>query len=99
MNDSAKKTPLSREQALSILGIAASLLVFAFILYIAYLPNRAGPVDQNRISEREAKRMKNRAEQQAKAAGYEWIDKEQGTLRIPIDQAMALTVEDLEQEK
>lgn len=83
----------------SILGVLGTLLIFIFIIIIAYLPNRSESVDSERIKERELNLKQNKAAQQSQANSYGWIDKTAGVIRIPIDEAVELAVEKLTQKQ
>ena len=97
MNKPVNRKSTPGQGLASALGILGALLIFAFILYIAYLPNRPRAVDQDRIAERYANRRENDANQQSRATSYEWIDREEGIVRIPIDRAMILVVDQWQQ--
>jgi hypothetical protein len=79
---------------LSFTGIIGAILVFAVILFVAYLPSRPAPVDQAANAARQAKADEARAAGAAKLTGYEVINVEAGTVRIPIEDAMNATVAD-----
>ena len=77
---------------LSLVGVIGAILVFAAILFVAYLPSRPAAVDQAVNEARQAKADEARAEGVAKLTGFEVIDAEAGTVRIPIQDAMDSTV-------
>lgn len=77
---------------LSLVGIIGAILVFGAILFVAYLPSRPDPIDQAVNEERQAKADQARAAGVAKLVGFEVIDAEAGTVRIPIADAMDSTV-------
>jgi hypothetical protein len=77
---------------LSLVGIIGAILVFGAILFVAYLPSRPDPIDQAVNQERLAKADEARAAGVAKLVGFEVIDAEAGTVRIPIADAMDSTV-------
>lgn len=77
---------------LSLVGIIGAILAFAAILFVAYLPSRPDPIDQAVNQERQAKADQARAAGLAKLVGFEVIDAEAGTVRIPIVDAMNSTV-------
>ena len=83
-------SPSSR--LLSLTGIIGAILVFAVILFVAYLPSRPTAVDQAVNDARQAKADEARAAGVAKLTGYEVINEEAGTVRIPIQDAMDQTV-------
>ena len=91
------ESPSLFQSILSIVGVTAGLLIFALILYLAYVPNRPGLVDAARIEQRELFLAQNEAEQVERANNYSWVNRQQGIVRIPIDQAMDLTVKEWQQ--
>lgn len=96
---SKEQKPFGLQSLFSILGVLGSLLIFIFIIIIAYLPNRSESVDSERIKERELNLKQNKAAQQSQANSYGWIDKTAGVIRIPIDEAVELAVEKLAQKQ
>jgi hypothetical protein len=78
---------------LSFAGIIGALLVFAVIFYVADLSSGVSAVDQLANEARQAKADEARAAGAAKLSGYEVIDAEAGVVRIPIEEAMAATVD------
>ena len=77
---------------LSLVGIIGAILAFGAILFVAYLPSRPDPIDQAINEERQAKADEARAAGVAKLVGFEVIDAEAGTVRIPSEDAMDSTV-------
>lgn len=87
-------TQVSKSNALlTFLGSLGAILIFALILFIAYLPNRPEPVDAEVVAERQAKADEARVAGVKKLTSLEVIDAETGTARIPIEDAMTATVE------
>ena len=88
------KTPISKSNyLLTILGSLGAILIFALILFLAYLPNRPDPVDAGVMAERQAKADESRAAGIKKISTFELIDLNSGVVRIPIEDAMRHTVE------
>ncbi len=83
---------------LTFLGSLGAILIFALILFVAYLPNRPDPVDAQVNATRQAKADEARAAGIKKLTTYEVIDAAAGTARIPIKEAMLLTVDAYDQE-
>lgn len=73
---------------LSLTGIVGAILVFAVILYVAYLPGRPPAVDYKVGEARKQTADEAQAAGIAKITGYEVIDAEAGVVRIPIEAAM-----------
>jgi hypothetical protein len=88
------------------LAVLGCFVVFLVVLYIAYLPPRqaAAEVDLGRIppeeqwkytpAGRQAHLDEMRAREQAAQTAYAWIDRSKGTVQLPIDRAMELTLRD-----
>lgn len=79
---------------LTFLGSLGGILIFVLIIWIAYLPNRPEPVNAQAAADRQAKADEARAAGIALISSTEVIDAEAGKVRIPVDQAMKLLVED-----
>jgi hypothetical protein len=77
---------------LSIVGIIGSLLLFLLILWLTYLPTRQGKVDATLRMEREAMLTSSKAAAIQSLSAYEKVPGTVETFRIPIEQAMELTV-------
>ena len=77
---------------LTFLGCLGAFLVFVLIIFIAYLPNRPERVDAQVYATRQAKADESRAAGVQKLTNYEVIDAEAGTARIPIEEAISLTI-------
>lgn len=89
----SQQEPFKVNRLLSLIGIVGTILVFAVILYAAYLPGRPPVVDYKIAEKRKQAADETRAEGLAKITSYEVIDAETGLVRIPINEAMNLTVE------
>lgn len=74
------------------LGSLGAILIFALIIFLAYLPNRPEPVDQAVSEERQAKADEARAAGVAKITKYE--EKGDESFQIPVNEAMDFVVED-----
>lgn len=74
------------------LGGLGAILIFALIIFLAYLPNRPEPIDQAAAEERQAKADEAIAQGIAKITKY--TVNGDGSIQIPVDTAMDLVVED-----
>ncbi|CAI8277621.1 MAG: Uncharacterised protein [Opitutia bacterium UBA7350] len=88
----SSSTPAFLNRSFTFIGALGAILIFAAILYVAYLPNRAERVDAAVIAERQAKADEARASSIAKLNGFALVNKEAGTVRIPIELAKELTL-------
>ena len=87
------ETQVSKSNTLlTFLGCLGALLVFVLIIFIAYLPNRPEAVDAQVSATRQAKADESRAAGIQKLTNYELINAEAGIARIPIKEAMSLTI-------
>jgi hypothetical protein len=87
-------TPVSKSNTLlSFLGSLGAILIFALILFLAYLPNRPAPVDAQIKADRQSKADEARAAGIQKLTSLEVVDAEAKIARIPIEDAMLMTVE------
>jgi hypothetical protein len=82
------------------LGVVLLLLVFgAIVIAVIGLAPRSDTYEQKRALDR-AKKLKDLRDDDAKAlTSYAWIDKNKGTVRVPIERAMELTVAELANKK
>jgi hypothetical protein len=87
--------PSDRKVLFSAFGWIGVIFIFALILAVAYLPNRAVDAEEINAGERLQLRQEVEAEQDRLVASYEWVNLEEGTVRLPVERAMRLTVEDL----
>lgn len=93
-NELAGEPSLSRKTR-NFIGFAGCILVFLFILFVAYLPNRPEPVDQEIIEERLNRLDEARRAARSKMEQYAVIDRADGVFRIPVERAQRLLVEEL----
>ena len=75
--------------------------IFALIVFIAYLPKTPAPLaDGVRTPEqRKAALAELRAKEKAAATTYGWVDQANGVVRIPIDEAVQITITELKVKK
>ncbi|HKB89336.1 MAG TPA: hypothetical protein VKC60_02340 [Opitutaceae bacterium] len=102
MSDSATvTTSSSRSPLFTVLGAIGCFAIFLLIVFIAYLPKKPDQVEQGNLSpeERKTKLVELRANEKKVATSYAWIDQAKGVVQIPIDEAMRLTVQDLQTKK
>jgi hypothetical protein len=87
--------PSDRKVLISALGWLGVIFVFLLILAVAYLPNRSVSQEEIAAAERMSIRNATRGEQTRLVTSYEWVDRENGVVRIPVERAMKLTVDEL----
>ena len=88
------------------IAIVGCMLAFALVVYIAYLPNRGGPptVDLSKVPEDQKWRydhqsrvehlLQLRANEADKLTHYSWVDQSAGVVRLPVERAMQLIVQE-----
>jgi len=81
------------------ISILGCLLIFAAIMVVAYLPNRPDPVTQQLAVQRGATASESLAAQETTATTYGWVNQNEGIVRIPVERAMKITVEEMQQEQ
>ncbi|MFP4068861.1 MAG: hypothetical protein ACLFVC_01645 [Opitutales bacterium] len=86
------KKPSTNNQVLTFLGSLGAILIFLLIMLVAYLPNRPEPVDAEVDAERREQAEEALAAGNKKITTYGVVDKEAGIVRIPVAEAMEMTV-------
>lgn len=87
----SQKESFTVNRILSLIGIFGAMFVFAVILYVAYLPARPSAIDREVAEKRKQDADEARAAGLAKITSYE-MNAGSGLVRIPIKEAMDLTV-------
>jgi len=101
MSDSTQTPAASNGSLLTLLAAIGGFAIFALIVFIAYLPKKPAPLaDGVRTPEqRKAALSELRAKEKAAATTYGWVDQPAGVVRIPIDEAVKLTIKELSVQK
>lgn len=95
---------------ITVLLAVAGFLIFSALMFFWYLPTRhlsTGPVANLSAEERVQRNILTPEERKARLADlhahdraalsrYEWIDKEKGLVRLPINRAVELTAQELQ---
>lgn len=90
---------IQKKHAVAAVGGIVLILLFLYILLIGYVPNRPKAIDEKTIETRKATLIKVREEQHVKVSTYGWVDQKAGIVHIPVDQAIQITLNDLNQQK
>ena len=93
------KEPSDSTVLVSALGWIGVCLVFLVIVAVAYLPNRAKSQEEINAAIRYQIRNEVRGEQARLVSSYEWVNQPEGVVRIPVERAMRLTVEELREKQ
>ncbi|HEV3408797.1 MAG TPA: hypothetical protein VG095_00755, partial [Chthoniobacterales bacterium] len=81
-------------------GIVLLFAVFGlFVWAVMGMMPRSATYDQKRAEERLKKRQEADKEAQTALAGYGWVDKTKGSVRLPLDRAKELALAELAQKK
>jgi hypothetical protein len=101
--------PSNRNQWLTVLAVLGCFLVFILILFVAHIPVRRAAEEARKnelklIDEAEQWKLtaqgrrerldKLRDREREAAATYAWIDEKAGIVRLPIERAMELVVQE-----
>lgn len=89
-------TPSNSHSWVTFASILGGFAIFAFIVTIAYLPQRPAPVQQGALTPRERliRLMEMRSKEQKQSTSYAWIDQQKGLVQLPIERAMELTIQE-----
>jgi hypothetical protein len=70
--------------------------IFGLILLVAYMPNKVAPAGDGvkTPEQRKAILAELHGKEQTAATSYGWIDKEKGVVRLPLDRAVELTIQE-----
>jgi lysylphosphatidylglycerol synthetase-like protein (DUF2156 family) len=93
---SSAATESNSSFAATLLAAIGGFAIFLLILVVAYLPNKvAAPGDGVKTpAERKAALAELRGKESTAATTYGWVDKDKGVVRLPLDRAIALTIQE-----
>ena len=91
MSKRGKPSPLG----FSVVGIIGSFAIILLILWTAYLPQRPAKINQSIAAERRRKLVELEARQHETTTNYGWVNANQGIVRIPVERAIELVVQEL----
>lgn len=93
MTDLMPHTPSPVKLSLSALIALVLMLILALIMIFLYLPSRPRPVNAAIVEERLEKLSKVNESQKSLISTYAWVDDSHTHVRIPIEEAMRLTLQ------
>ncbi len=96
-SSSENAAPSSGAFTATALAVIGGFAIFAIILAVAYLPNKQDlPRGVGSKSREEGKAILKELHgaEQAAATTYAWIDKDKGVVRLPLDRAIELTIQE-----
>jgi len=78
-------------------AVIGGFLIFALILTIAYLPQRPAPLPEGARTPQQRVQLLGevRAKEQKIAGSYAWIDANAGSVQLPLERAVELTIQEL----
>ncbi len=94
MSDAASESQGSFTATL--LAAVGGFSIFVIILVVAYLPNKVEPAGDGvkTPAERKAALAELRGKEQTAATTYGWVDKDKGVVRLPLERAVELTIQE-----
>jgi hypothetical protein len=100
MSDSTH-TPSSSGSWVTIAASIGGFAIFALIVFIAYLPKKPDPLpDGARTPERRKSALAElRAKEKAAVTSYGWVDQNAGIVRIPVEEAVKITIKEINAKK
>ncbi|MGB0371262.1 MAG: hypothetical protein ACPGN3_07895 [Opitutales bacterium] len=96
MDHDSHNEPSQYSKVFSFVGVLGSMLLFLVILMITYIPSDKEPVGANVSSLREATLEENSAADRRKLNEVKAVDPVAGIYKIPVSDAIELTVAKLE---
>lgn len=83
--------------AATLLAVVGGFGIFLLILTVAYLPKKPAPLAEGAKtpSERKIILADLRAKESSAATTYGWVDQAKGQVRLPISDAVELTIKEL----
>ena len=100
MSDSTQ-TPSQSGSWVTFAAAIGGFAIFAIIVLIAYLPKKPDPLpDGVRTPEqRKAALAELRAKEKASVSSYGWVDQNAGVVRIPVEEAVKITIKEINAKK
>lgn len=92
-------TPSTSNFVATVLAAMGGLAIFLLILLVAYLPQKPEPLGDGVLTpeERKAALAELQAKHRQATTTYDWVDQTAGVVRIPVDTAMEITLQELRQ--
>lgn len=80
----------------TLLAVIGGFAIFVVILLVAYLPNKAAPAGDGvkTPEQRKAALAELHGKEHTTATTYAWVDKDKGVVRIPVERAIELTIQE-----
>jgi len=96
MSDASATSEPKGSFTATLLAAVGGFSIFLIILLVAYLPNKAAPAGDGvkTPAERKAALAELRGKEQTAASTYGWVDKDKGIVRLPLERAVELIVQE-----
>ncbi len=96
MSDASSASESNGSFSATLAAAIGGFAIFALILVVAYLPNKAAPAGDGvkTPEQRKAALAELRGKEHASATSYGWVDKDKGVVRLPLDRAIELTIQE-----
>jgi hypothetical protein len=90
-------TPSKSSLWITFAAAVGGFAIFALILFIAYLPQKPAPLGDGvrTPEERKAALAELRGKEHTAATTYGWVDQPTGVVRLPIERAVELTIQEI----
>ncbi len=95
-----KEEPSLPNIVASAVAVTGGLVIMVIIAAVAYLPNRPDTVARPGLSSEERRQVleEKQTRSERELTRYGWIHRGEGRVRLPIDRAMELAVDEIERE-
>jgi lysylphosphatidylglycerol synthetase-like protein (DUF2156 family) len=96
MSDASSASESKFSFSSTLLAAIGGFAIFLIILLVAYMPNKVGAPGNGvkTPAERKAALAELRGKEQTLATTYGWVDKDKGVVRLPLDRAIELTIQE-----
>jgi hypothetical protein len=96
MSDASATSEPKGSFTATLLAAVGGFSIFLIILVVAYLPNKAAPAGDGvkTPAERKAALAELRGKEQTAATTYGWVDKDKGVVRLPLERAVELIIQE-----
>lgn len=96
MSDASSASESNGSFSATLVAAIGGFAIFALILVVAYLPNKAAPAGDGvkTPEQRKSVLVELRGKEHTAATSYGWVDKDKGVVRLPLERAIELTIQE-----
>lgn len=96
MSDASSTSEPKGSFIVTLLAAIGGFAIFGLILLVAYLPKKVESVGDGvkTPEQRKAALAELHGKEQTAATSYAWVDKEKGVVRLPVDRAVELFIQE-----